>query len=458
MTTDLSEDNLHRLVNFLIENENCKTPEEAKRKLERFKLSLVCGEEIANTKALQAALLTAINTGKRAFLGGVEVVMRKRIKSLLYWPDTKTLNDCIKKLGGTLVNEASKDSSFSLSFGKTNGSKNSLQVVCNGWVGGISELKMTTSLPLLPDFALGGIVGGSLGVAGAFFRVTGLDKFFGSDPIGISLWKPDVNWLLSEATGSPLKNLPKNLWILGLGHLGQAYLWNFGLLLDPSIAGQIKILLQDFDVIKKANFSTGLLSEDLSVEKKKTRVCAEWLEQRQIKTIITERRFNENTYRDNKEPFVAISGFDNAEPRRLIENVGFDFIVDASLGNSIDDFDRFMMYTFPDNTVKAVNIWKESSIEKKKNNKKLIETYLKETNNPECGILASTLAGKAIATSFVGAIAGAFVIAEILKGLHGKKRCGFLHVHLRDLLGTRCVWLDSCQEKFSQNGFVSINT
>ena len=132
---------------------------------------------------------------------------------------------------------------------------------------------------------------GALGVAAAFFRVTYIDKFFGSEPVGVSLWKPDCNWLLPEANGRKIDYLPKNLSVLGLGHLGQAYLWNLGLLIEPNTGGKMKILLQDFDVVKKANFITGLLSELLSVGKKKTRICAEWLEKRQAKWTAKENPF-----------------------------------------------------------------------------------------------------------------------------------------------------------------------
>jgi len=274
MNSELSEDNLHRLLNLIIANNVFKiSVKEAENILYSYKLTLICGEGIIETKALQAALLTAVNTGKRCFLGGVEVIMPERVPLLIYWPNKETLNDAVIELGGNLVKDVNKDSNFKLLFGKIRELKDSLHVVCNGWVGGVSELEITEPPSSSPDFALGGIVAGALGVAGAFFRLTGIRKFFGSEPTGISLWKPDVDWFLPDASGCRLEFLPKKLWVLGLGHLGQAYLWNLGLLLEPKIGGKIKIMLQDFDIIKEANLSTGLLSESSYVGKKKTRVC-----------------------------------------------------------------------------------------------------------------------------------------------------------------------------------------
>jgi hypothetical protein len=194
------------------------------------------------------------------------------------------------------------------------------------------------------------------------------------------------------------------------------------------------------------------------VEKKKTRVCAEWLEKRQVEATIIEQRFNTNTRIDNGDPFVAICGFDKAEPRRFLEDVGFNFIVEAGLGTTLNNFDKFILHTFPDDKAKAKEIWKENGTSSEKIEQRLLEIYSKEIGEKECGVLASTLAGKAIATSFVGAIAGAFVIAELLRGLHGEKRCGSLNVQLRSLSQIDFPWLSSSQYLLTPNGFIPIGS
>ena len=50
-----------------------RAPEEARRILESFVLQVAVGAEIGDLAA-QAALLTIVNAGHRAFLGGVHVV------------------------------------------------------------------------------------------------------------------------------------------------------------------------------------------------------------------------------------------------------------------------------------------------------------------------------------------------------------------------------------------------
>jgi hypothetical protein len=452
----LTDDNLHRLINLIILKHDCKiSSSEAEEILKGYKLTLTCGPEIAKSKALQAALLTAINTGKRSFLGGIEIIMPGNVSPLVYWPEKQTLNEIVVELGGVLVDEKSGNSSFALLFGNANGNDRSLHVICNGWVGGVSELEVPNPPPVVPDFALGGIVAGALGVAGAFFRVTGLKRYFGSEPMGISLFKPDCHWLVPEATGHELNCLPQKLWVAGLGHLGQAYLWSLGLLVDAKTAKEIEVLLQDFDIVKIANRSTGVLSEERFIGKMKTRVCAEWLERRNIKTKIIEQKFNANTRREGDDPRVALCGFDKAEPRRFLEDAGFDFIVECALGATIDNFDKFLLHTFPNGQVKAKDIWQDG-YPTREVDQRLVEVFTKETSEAECGVLVSTLAGKAIATAFVGAIASAFVIAEILRGLHGNERWGTLNVHLRCLTDSSGSTLLSSQNQLAPNGFISL--
>lgn len=451
-THDLSEDTLHRLVRLIMEKHGVLAGE-ANRILESYKLTLICSHKICETKALQAALLTAVNCGKRSFLGGVEVVMPDNIPLLINWPEKKTLNEAVEELNGKIVKK-SDDTSFTLLFGEDADQESSLHVICNGWVGGVSDLAIPNLPSISPDFALGGIVAGALGVAGAFYRVTRIRRIFGSEPVGISLWKPDINWLLPEATGCPLQFLPQKFWVLGLGHLGQSYLWSIGLLSTNNMKKSMEVLLQDFDVIKKANFSTGLLSEEIHINKKKTRICAQWLEKRQIITTILEQRFNAKTFIDENDPRIALCGFDKAEPRRLLEDVGFDFIVEAGIGESMDNFDDFIVHTFPNGKTKAREIWVEDVYPEV--DPKLREAFLKEIGETGiCGIRASTLAGKAIATSFVGAVAGAFAIGEILKGLHNEAFSETLNVQLRSLSDVHLNPSTFRTSIIAQSGFIS---
>ena len=78
-------------------------------------------------------------------------------------------------------------------------------------------------------------------------------------PRGLSIWRPDgeQDWMSPGSDGPALTVLPDNLWILGLGHLGQAFLW--ALAMCPySDRGKVSLVLQDMDMITKSSASTSI--------------------------------------------------------------------------------------------------------------------------------------------------------------------------------------------------------
>jgi hypothetical protein len=109
-----------------------------------------------------------------------------------------------------------------------------------------------------------------------------------------------------------------------------------------------------------------------------------------------------------------------------LEDCGFDLVVECALGAQAAWFDRIILHTFPDASRKARDIWSEVS--EREADPKLVRAF----ETPEdCGILAHSLAQKAVSTSFVGAVAGAFVTGEILRALNGGMRCELIQLQLR---------------------------
>jgi hypothetical protein len=435
-TITLNEDSLDRLAKAIMEKHSMGYADSISL-LGRFRLNLVCDKSLIQSAALQASLLTAVNSGKRAFHGGVFVSMPSGIPCRLNWPGKQTLNEAVKLLGGRF--EAIENSAYShtLYFGPpADAVEDGLQIVCSGWRGGIAPVGARFDFVPLSDFALGGILAASLGVAKGFLRVAGLSFRHVEKPQGVSLWRPDLDWTAPESEGPDLELLPKNLWLLGLGHLGQAYLWNLALLpfAEPD---KVSFLLQDFDRIVEGNYSSGLLCEEVAIGKCKTRECSDWLETRGFRTIITERAFDSNTRRTGNEPFVALCGFDDGVPRRLLESTGYDLVIECALGADVEHFDRIILHTFPDASRKAQDIW--AAPPPQQLNQGIVDAF---KTDGDCGILAETLARKAIATSFVGAFAGALATGELLRALHGGVRCEYIRAHLRDSDLPRVATLD----------------
>lgn len=448
----LNEENYCRLARAVLERFG-GTYAQAIETLATFQLNLICGEEIAHSAALQAALLTAVNTGKRAFLGGVAVEMPPRIQLLLPWPRASSLNEVVVRLGGRNIRSNHNSRSHTLHFGNSaDPVPDALSVICSGWRGGVAPAEMGFAFADNSDFALGGILAGAMGVARGFLRVCGLSSRFVERPVGVSLWRPDLDWTEGEAVGPELEYLPSKLWFLGLGHLGQAFLWNSALL-PYERPEQTLFLLHDFDRVVSGNWSAGLLCENDSPGRFKTRLCSDWLEARGFRTRICERRFDDTVHRDQDEPYIALCGFDSAAARRCLYHAGFALVVECGLGGSVHAFDNVSLHTFPDARRTPAEIWADGEPDGAPPRPALHAAF--RTQDP-CGILAATLAGKALSSSFVGAYAGAFVIGEVLRGLHGGVRCEVINAQLRSNSSPRVAPLhEDYQLRLAVNGFTT---
>jgi len=47
---------------------------------------------------------------------------------------------------------------------------------------------------------------------------------------GLSLWRPGADWLVPDQDEPTLQYLPSQLWLIGLGNLGQAFSWSLACL------------------------------------------------------------------------------------------------------------------------------------------------------------------------------------------------------------------------------------
>ena len=347
----LTVQNFDRLARAMMERHRVSYAR-AREMLGTLRLEIICGKDVWESAALQAALLTAINTGKRAFRGEVGVDLPGNVALRVPWPGAATLSDVARSLGAEEIRQTNAATTRSMNLGNPRNAADGIRVLCDGWRAVLVPADCDENIICGSDFALAGIFAAALGVAHSFLNAAGIIHREIDEPMGISLWRPDLHWRDPDATGPPLENLPAKLWFLGLGHLGQAYAWTIGLLPFASQPASM-IYLQDFDVVEEGNWSAGLFCERDHVGRLKTRVVAEWLKRRGFNTRLIERPFGGDMKRAINEPRVALSGFDNAESRQMLEDVGFELIVDASLGASLDHFDRIVLRTFPDGVQKA---------------------------------------------------------------------------------------------------------
>jgi hypothetical protein len=240
---------------------------------------------------------------------------------------------------------------------------------------------------------------------------------FGKRAVGLSLWKPAAreDWTEPASDGPPVTYLPDHLWLIGLGHLGQAFLWALGLL-DYSDPSALSVVLQDVDVITPASVSTSVLTDASLIGRKKTRALADWCGARGFDASIIERQFKADFCRQPQEPSIALCGVDNALARQDLDQTGFDFIVEAGLGRGHLNYRSMRLHTLP-GPRSAASIWKPGEDVNGVESRPAYEKLLKDGGLDRCGI--TLLAGKAVGAPFVGAVAACLAIAEVLRLLHG---------------------------------------
>ena len=433
----LSRDELHRTTKLELDEGRARTLDEAHEIVAGYVLQIDAGIGVSESETRQAMLMTAVNVASRAFLGGVRVRLHENGPMGVGWVEGMDMATAIETYGGEIVEYLDSEHPTLVIGNVEEKSVGSLvlHATWEGWSGGVVE-ETKDRLAESVEFPLAGMLAAAIGVSEAFQNLRG-NAVAGRRSTGLSLWEPKYDWRDGAGYGKPCLYLPKRLWLIGLGHLGQAYAWALGLLPygDRSV---VDVVLQDCDSIVKANRSTGMLSNVSSVGHRKTRVVAARLEALGFNTAITERRFDSATRRSVDEPGVALVGVDDPAPRRLLEGAGFDLIVDAGLGGGTQNYLDILMHSFPSG-VKAVTAWAERSGASASSlvdqpayldqHQQLSQTTELTDGEIRCGIIE--VAGASVGAAFVGCVAATFVLSEVLRALAGGPRFEVLGVSLR---------------------------
>lgn len=433
----LSADVLHRTTKLELDEGRALTVDQAHDIVARYVLQIDVGIGVSESETRQAMLVTAINAASRAFLGGVRVRLHDSGPMRVGWVQGMDIATAVETYGGKIVESLDCEHPTLVIGNVAEPPPGSivLRMTWQGWSGGVVE-EAKDRLAESLKFPLAGMLAAALGVSEAFQNLRG-NAVAGRRSTGLSLWEPQTEWRDESAYGKQCLYLPKRLWLIGLGHLGQAYAWALGLL-PYGDHSAVDLVLQDFDSIVEANRSTGMLSDDTSVDHRKTRVVAARLEALGFVTAITERRFDSATERSVDEPAVALVGVDDPCPRRLLEEAGFDLIVDAGLGGGTQNYLDILIHSFPSG-VKAKTAWTERSRSTVSSvvaqpayldiHEQLSRTTALTDGEIRCGIIE--VAGTSIGAAFVGCVAATFVLSEVLRALAGGPRFEVVGISLR---------------------------
>lgn len=431
--TEFNADSMHRLAKMALDAGEVASPEEAVALFSRYRLRIHLGHGWANTLAGQACFLTALNTAVRAFLGGVEVYgdLDHALDVPLY--QGRSACGVAEELGAAVVNNATTELP-TLVLGVA--PEDALPAFCvqlswDHWRFEIAPVGAGGGLTCADDNPLAGIGAAALGVNEAFMHVRGDLAESGHRSVGMSLWNPlaVADWRGDAHKGPELAYLPKALWLVGLGHLGQAYAWALGMLPYPTDS-RPHLVLQDFDKAAKSNLSTCLLLWAADLLKPKVRAVATRLETAGFSTALVERRFGSGHRVMGDEPTTALFGVDNVAARRDLDTAEFSLVVETGLGSGYRDFRNIRLHTFPGPRLPS-QIWTAESTAQAAT--ELNDTYKKLADERKdiCGM--TLLASRAVATPFVGALAAVMALTEVMRPLHGGLVYAALDVQMKSL-------------------------
>lgn len=413
---------------------------EAEEKLAASRLSLVLGNDAARTPAGQAAFLTAAVTGARCF---GEVTVHGCLDQQLLFPvpiGAKSLSEAATLWGARKTEVPSTSRRVSIGSGLMSGDGWSVQAFWNGWTAGIAPGR-TPFATGRSDCALAGVAAGALAVGQAFLAEQG-DHRAGRTIQSISLWTPELNKQCVNQAGpcSCQVYLPTGLWFVGLGNLGQAYLWSLTLLPYPR-PEDVLLFFQDHQRTGKENWGTSVLVRQGQYGVLKTRVAEEWATARGFHVRRLDRRLDGYLMRFDAEPGITLSGLDNMPARRLLGDRGFEYVIDAGLGATAADYRKFRINVFDSTNNPAAHFHgvedQTAQVAQELMQLPSYQELVRRRGDGGCG--AALLAETSVAVPFVSAFAGALAVTQAIRVASGQAHHRGITGDLGDLRTTRAA-------------------
>lgn len=423
MNEPLRADDVHRTALLAMHDDSQPTLDAALTAHAATGVVLCANEGTCRDVTGQAALLTAVATAVRAF--GTVMVLAECPDAMITVGalDGLTLAEVIAQEGArlapyTTVLETNAWPVILVGADTAPPAHHDRRhpIVRASWSGWVARVSASLAVDPKPNglCVLSAIAAGAMGVSEAFGAVrarAGSDA--GYRTVELNLWNPDGP---AEDQGPSFAHAPFAWWLVGLGHLGQAFAWVISWLAyeDPST---VEVVLQDTDRTVPANHSTGILTSKGSNGIRKTRLVASVLERAGFDTRILERRLGADLRAADHEGHVALLGVDNLPTRRLTSGVGWPFAVDVGLGSGPNDFSSILMRRFPgERPSDEIAAWLQQPPDHTPIPSSRAFNELQQ-HGDACGVVE--LAGKAVGASFVGVLAATLAIAESSRELHG---------------------------------------
>lgn len=425
----ITADNLNRTKKLLLDTGEVTNVADLDKAFERYAVVVRFGAAEVASREGELALLTILNTAVRTLDGQVQVD----------GPLDVVLQT--KGLGGTTLEHALREFGAKPGYVAPAGAPvlslsdpDTIRPVAAGWRAAVVGAGTTLPFGSGPAEPLTVIAAAALAVNEAFHMLRRDHPLAGKRVQGLSLWRPDVleGWASPEFDGPTAPALPAPLWLLGLGHLGQAYLW--ALAAQFGFQENLGLWLQDDDVVTEASWSTSVLTPKGTVKRRKTRMLADAMDARGFDTRSIEQQLLRKEQVTDETPRLVLFGVDNPAARRLVSDLSAMVLVEAGLGQAHDTFRGIRVHGFPQ-AQHSRDIWTH----KPARERPLATAYqqLLDKTKDVCG--TTTLASRSVGVPFVGCFAAALVIAELLRRLHGGQSLAVQDLNLRELSDRECV-------------------
>ena len=390
-----------RLAKILVDDEKISF-DEAQARLRALTLEIVVGPD-ATSPAAHAAILTAVLVASRTFVGGVRVtgVIDQPLNSAL--PLTAaSLAEAVILMGASEFDGDPSRTIF-VSTGKVPIKAWSVSPWWKGWRAGTA--KPGEAHWDAGDNPLSGIAAGALAVGAAFEVERGHRDEFLSE---VDLWPVEAG---EVAPRFAEVFLPGALWLVGLGNLGQAFLWALAVLPYEN-PGDVSLVVQDRDKVSEENWGTSVLVKDETYGVLKTKVAEHWALDKGFDVRRIDRRLLASDQLENNDPRLALSGVDKVEARKFMAEVGFDCIVDAGLGRTFSDFDKYRVTVF--DRIRRIDKHFDGQTDEPLGGDILNdEAYQRLVD--EIGLCGTAeIAGASVATPYVSALVAAVAISRVI--------------------------------------------
>lgn len=400
---ELAEE-LNRTVKLAMDEGRAGSLAEAQALFEGFRLRIAVGANFASSPAAEAAVLTLLTAAPKTFLGGVQVVgAAVDERCTLAWFAGRSLSDVALEAGARVgmrnTAQGTHSATIVVGSGRPEGEGFSIALALgtDGFV--ICPDSPAHSDPRAP--AEVGVAAAGAALNEAFAHVYRQSPVAGQRRLAFRM--PAV-----AASGQA----DKKTWVVGLGHLGQAFAWTLAL-----SSGRVRhaLRLTDFDCVTASSLSTCLLVKSSDIGRLKVHAVGERLASLGFAVSMDAERLNLDGNASPPEADQAVVAVDNIALRRSLDRLAGMRVFEGGIGSGASGFQRVQLHSFPGPRM-ARDVWAGEDPHASRLvdiSAPAYQALLKQTGD-ECG--TTLLAGRSIATPFVGAFAGAVLFGLTAAG------------------------------------------